>query len=230
MSSTPNPDLPRRNSSRLTRPSSPSASVHSRNGHDEEAHPATGTKTSSPPDPERTPTRTSPPQDARVLVERAAALARPPAAVAEDQELLSCVTFALGAERYAIDAAYVREVAYVKEFTPLPTVPPFIVGIFNLRGQIVSVLDPKRLLNLPPTGISDFYTVLVLRSPQMEFGLLADRVLGAADIRPRDLQPGLPALGPAHTQYLKGISPDRLILLDAAKLLEDSGLIIYDEV
>ncbi|HWH70847.1 MAG TPA: chemotaxis protein CheW [Candidatus Sulfotelmatobacter sp.] len=171
-----------------------------------------------------------PAEQARLLQARAQALARPADRQTDAEAPIEFVAFSLANERYGLEAAFLREVVAVKEITPLPTVPPFVAGIFNLRGQVISVIDLKHLLELPQHGLSDFHTVLVLHSARMEFGLLVDRVLGTCQVRPGELQPALPNLSGPGESFLKGITPDRLALLDGAQLLEHSRLRVYEEV
>ena len=64
----------------------------------------------------------------------------------------------------------------------------------------------------------------------MEFGILADVILGVLRVPLRNLQPTLPTLTGIREEYLKGITPGRLAILDAAKLLSDKKLIVHEEV
>lgn len=168
------------------------------------------------------------PEQQRILHERARVLAQPPEAVSTQADI-ELVAFLLAKERYGVESAHVREVVVVKELTPLPTTPPFVVGIFHLRGQIISVIDLKNFFGLPPAGPRDAHTILILQSPAMEFGVLIDGVLGVERV-PRDaLQPSLPTLTGVRQEYLKGLTPDRMAVLDGAKLLADRKLIVDEE-
>ena len=90
--------------------------------------------------------------------------------------------FSLAYERYALETAFVREVYPLKEFTPLPCTPPFVLGIISVRGQILAVIDLKRFFNLPEKGLSDLNKVIILRRGGLEVGLLADAVSGVQAI------------------------------------------------
>ncbi len=142
---------------------------------------------------------------------------------------IEAVTFLLAHETYAVETAYVSEVYPLREFTPLPGVPLFVLGIVNLRGRILSVVDLKKFFDLPERGLTDLNKVIVLRSAAMEFGILADAVPGVLSIAPGDLQPSLPTLTGIRGDYLKGITSERLILLDAGRLLADPAMIVYQE-
>jgi purine-binding chemotaxis protein CheW len=157
----------------------------------------------------------------RILKERAKKLAREPKADPREQERLDIVEFLLAYERYAIESAWVREVYPLKDITPLPGTPPFVLGIINVRGQIVSVVDLKKFFDLPAKGLTDLNKVMIVRDELMEFGLLADEVRGVRQILRQELQPSLPTLTGIRAEYLKGVTADRLVVLDIAKLLAD---------
>jgi purine-binding chemotaxis protein CheW len=171
-----------------------------------------------------------PAERAAILRRRAAEQARIPAADVAPGELLELLEFVLAGEHYALEFSYVREVCPLKELTPLPCVPPFVLGITNLRGQIVSVLDFKRFFDLPRVGLSDLNKVIVLADGGMEFGLLADAIVGLRQLPRSMLQPPLPTLSGIRADYLKGVTVERLIVLEAARLIHDDGLLVDQEV
>jgi purine-binding chemotaxis protein CheW len=161
------------------------------------------------------------------LRERAQALARPPVRETP-QASLDIVEFLLAHEQYGIASAYVREVSPLREYTPLPGTPPFVLGIINVRGQILSVLDLKKFFDLPDRGLTDRHKVIMLQSDHMEFGILADAILGVRAIPYSALQSSLPTLTGVRAEYLLGITPERMAILDAERLLSDDRLIVRD--
>ncbi|HWB58754.1 MAG TPA: chemotaxis protein CheW, partial [Chthoniobacteraceae bacterium] len=98
---------------------------------------------------------------------------------------------------------------------------PFIAGIINVRGQIVSVVDLKKFFDLPDKGLTDLNKVIILHDGRTEFGVLADSLHAVRHMPASALQPSLPTLTGVRTRYLKGITSERLVVLDAAKLLAD---------
>lgn len=163
-----------------------------------------------------------------ILAARAAALAaEPPPPAGADFEALA---FTLARERYALQTQWVREVYPLREFTPLPGTPAFVLGIVHLRGRIVSVLDLKRFFDLPTIGLSDLNKVIVLSDGEMEFGILADTVVGACRLLYDDLQPPLPTLTDIRAEYLLGITRQREVVLDGGKLLADPGIVVAADV
>jgi purine-binding chemotaxis protein CheW len=163
----------------------------------------------------------TPEEKKKILKERAKNLARERQADSRDQEYLDIVEFLLAYERYAIESSWVREVYPLKELTPLPGTPSFVLGIINVRGQIVSVVDLKKFFDLPAKGLTDLNKVIIISDGRMQFGLLADVVSGVRQIPLQEIQAPLPTLTGVRSEYLKGVTADRLVVLDVAKLLAD---------
>jgi purine-binding chemotaxis protein CheW len=170
-----------------------------------------------------------PEEQDRILQERARALSERPEEERHGANELEFVAFALGEERYGIESVYLREVLMFPTITPLPTSPLWVAGLINLRGQIVSVVDLKRLFGLPDGAAEKARPVLLLNGG-MEFGLVADAVLGIGQVSLGALQPSLGTLAGARNEYVKGITPERVALLDGAKLLSDPKLVVHEEV
>lgn len=167
--------------------------------------------------------------DKAVLRARAKALAREtePEAIAEH---LAVIEFLLAYERYAIESVAVREVVPLRDLTPLPCTPPFVLGIVNVRGQILPVLDLKRFFDLPQKGLTDLNKVIIVRSGEMELGFLADAVLGVRSLPLGDIQSSLAALTGIRAEYLRGVTPEGLIVLDVATILSDRRILVDEEV
>jgi purine-binding chemotaxis protein CheW len=157
---------------------------------------------------------------------RAAALETPDAVEAT----LSVIEFALADERYAFEMSFVTKVHPLEQLTALPGTPDFLAGVINVRGRIVAVMDLKRFFELPEKGITDLHRVIVVNYRDVELGILADNVTGTREISLARLQPPLPTLTGVRAGYLKGISDDRLIVLDAARMLTDPKIIIDERV
>lgn len=166
----------------------------------------------------------------RILHRRAAALARRHERPEEAEILIDIVEFALAQEFYAVESAFVREVQPLRGLTPVPCTPPFILGIVNIRGQILPVLDLKKFFELPERGISDLDKLLILSSGAMEIGVLADAILGVSSIPMSGLQSTLPTLSGIRADYLLGVTADRIAVLHTEKLLADQRIIVNEEV
>lgn len=164
----------------------------------------------------------------RVLRARAHTLARESQAEAAHEQL-DVIEFVLAHERYAVEAACVREVYPLRDLTPLPGTPPFIAGIINVRGQILSVVDLKKFFDLPPRGLPEVDKVIILHDGAMEFGLLVDALPGQRRVPVAQIQPPLPTLTGIRLEYLRGVTADRLIVLAAERLLADPNLIVRQD-
>lgn len=167
--------------------------------------------------------------DRVILKTRAKILAKEPQKVVPAQELLEIIAFSLCGEVYGIEAAFVREVYPLKDFTHLPGVPAFVLGIINVRGQILSVIDLKKFFGLPEKGLGQLNKVIILRDDFMEFGILADEIIGTNAILQASIQKSLPTLNGIGAAYLKGVTPQHFIILDARQILGDKTIIVHQE-
>ncbi|MDD5765408.1 MAG: chemotaxis protein CheW [Candidatus Marinimicrobia bacterium] len=172
----------------------------------------------------------SPEKMKKILKERAKALASEPAPKKVAADYIEIVEFILSDEKYGIESAFIREVCPLKDFTPLPGTPPFILGIINFRGQILSVTDLKKFFDLPEKGISDLNRLIIVYNDKMEFGILADAVIGVKKIALDEIQSTLPIFSDMRVQYLKGVTTERLIILDIDKILSDDKIFVHTEI
>lgn len=169
--------------------------------------------------------------DARqILKARAKALARPPESLKHTETAIEVIEFGLAQERYAIPTAAVREVYALKDLTPVPCTPAFVLGVINWRGQILPVIDIKKFFDLPERGITDLHKVIIVQHEKMELGILADLIVGVRTVPLNALQPSLPTLAGIREEYLKGVTAERLVVLDVAKILADPKIIVHEEV
>jgi purine-binding chemotaxis protein CheW len=165
----------------------------------------------------------------QILRARALRLAAAPA----DKRLTPTVEvleFLLAQETYAVESAFVREVHPLKDLTPLPGVPNYILGIVGIRGQIISIVDLKRFFDLPDRGLTDFNRLIVLESDEMEFGLLTDGIVGLRHIEPESIQSSPETLTGIRADFLRGVTANRCVVLDALRLLCDPRLRIHETV
>lgn len=164
-----------------------------------------------------------------ILRKRAHALAAVPG-TAQAADQLEVVEFSLSGERYAVPAADVTEALPFSHWTPLPCTPAFVVGLVNVRGRILHVIDLRAFFELPARGIMDLHHILVVRSGRIELGLLADLITGLRRVPLHHLQPSLPTLTGIRADFLRGVTADRLAVLDVARLLSDPRQVVQEEV
>jgi purine-binding chemotaxis protein CheW len=164
------------------------------------------------------------------LKNRAIAMAQEPEQKREISTITEIIGFILAAECYGIESAFVREVYSLKDYTPLPGLPPYIFGIINVRGQILPVIDLKKFFNLPEKGLGELNKVIILRNDQMEFGILADIVNGTQAIAVEDILVAPPTITGIGEEYLKGVTKESLIILNAERLLSDKSIVVNNEL
>ena len=143
---------------------------------------------------------------------------------------LEVVEFVLGPEHYGIESSHIREIHPLSEFTPLPCTPAFVLGLVNVRGQILSIINIKKLFDLPEKGLTDLNKVIIVHANHMELGILADAILGVRSVAVEDLQPDLPTLTGIRAEYLQGITKDSLVVLDVEKVLSDEKILVDELV
>lgn len=174
--------------------------------------------------------------------ERLARLPEPRAGDTSDNAAEIILIFSLGAERYAFPGEQVREVRPLGQITPLPGTPAFVAGLMNVRGRIVPVLDLCAFFDLASptrpgqkTDVDDVPMVLIIESPHGEVGLLTTgrpqvRAMEHSSADSVDLQ-ARPAALPVglRTEYVRGVTADLVVLLDAPGLLADPRLILKIE-
>jgi len=164
-----------------------------------------------------------------ILTARARELARPVGREGAGATL-EVLEFLLSFESYAIEISWVVEAYPLRDLTPLPGTPPFVLGIINVRGRILSLIDIRVFFDLPQKGLTNLNRVIILRSGEMEFGILADEIIGTRSIPLEELQPPLPTLTGIREEYLKGVTRERTALLDGEKLLGDRKIVVNDEI
>lgn len=172
----------------------------------------------------------TPEESRRVLALRAQALAMARSSDEPADAYLELVEFHLAGERYAIESRYVREVHPLECLTPVPCTPSHVLGIVNLRGEIVSVIDIRIFFDLPAKGLPDLSKLMVLESQDMRFGVLVDGVDRVSRVRSVDIQSALPLLTQVRETYLLGLTADRMAILDGGKLLSDRDIIVQEEI
>ncbi|HEU4326010.1 MAG TPA: chemotaxis protein CheW [Roseiflexaceae bacterium] len=162
------------------------------------------------------------PNTRTVLEERARLLARQEEAERHTvgEEVL---IFRLGEAGYSMPVQAVREVTQLRACTPLPVMPAHIVGLVNLRGRLLSVLDIRPLLGIPRTAPRPESGLLRVALGEVEVGLLIDEVV---EVRRDDggSAPALSALAGQSVAWVRGVDRQLNLLIDPALLLSDPRL------
>jgi len=150
---------------------------------------------------------------------RATQMARRRTERAADARTITVLVFSLGTETYGISITDLAEVLPTATCTPVPRAAAEIEGVINLRGELRSVIDLRRILSLPPAADASGSCILMLRNEGNEIGLRVGRVEKVQILRLDELV--FPEAGgvDGSSRYFKGLSPERIIVLDATTLL-----------
>ena len=136
---------------------------------------------------------------------------------------LQLVVFRLAREWYGVEITKVQEVMKVEKITYLPSSPEYIAGIINLRGNILSVTDLKRIFGLPHEELTEKTRIVAIEPGIVETGLLVDEISEAIEVPASKIEPPLSTIAPEMAEYLEGHCKvdDKLIaLLNVEKVLE----------
>lgn len=163
-----------------------------------------------------------------VLEARAAALARVPAEPPDATQTLELLTFRLAEEQYAIEVELVREVHRHPEIAPLPGTPPLVLGVTNLRGELLAVMDLEKLFGLAASGRRDAPWMVVLGRERAEFGVVCEEVQEVRSLRLDAVRPALDLVAGGSRDLVRGVTAAALIVLDGQRVLADERLYFDD--
>jgi purine-binding chemotaxis protein CheW len=141
-----------------------------------------------------------------------------------NDEVLQWVTFQLEEETYGINVMQVREVLRYTEIAPVPGAPSYVLGIINLRGNVVTVIDTRSRFGLMEGEITDNTRIIVIESERQVIGILVDSVAEVVYLRSSEIDT-TPSVGTDESaKFIQGVSNREgklLILVDLNKLLSD---------
>ncbi|MBF0620280.1 MAG: purine-binding chemotaxis protein CheW [Candidatus Omnitrophica bacterium] len=120
------------------------------------------------------------------------------------EDVVQLVVFRVSGEWYAVEMKSVREVVTFDRITFLPSSPEHVAGIFNLRGNILSVTDMKRIFGLSSSEITEKSRLVVIESGVCETGLLVDEVDEPVDVAVSKIVLPLATIAPERAEYLSG--------------------------
>jgi len=141
----------------------------------------------------------------------------------KDQEI-QWVTFRLDKEVYGIEVMQVQEVLRVTEITPVPGAPDYILGIINLRGNVVTVLDTRKRFGLPPKEIEDPSRIVIIETADQVVGMLVDSVAEVVYLRYSEIESSPNVGNEESSRFIQGVhsrNDSLLILVDVNKLLTE---------
>lgn len=135
-----------------------------------------------------------------------------------------CVTFRLDNEIYGINVMLIQEVLRVTEIAPVPGAPNYVIGIINLRGNVVTVIDTRMRFGLPPKEMDDATRIVIIEVENQTVGIVVDSVSEVVDVDASEIETA-PNVGNDETaRYIEGVvsrGDELLILVDLNKLLTE---------
>jgi purine-binding chemotaxis protein CheW len=166
--------------------------------------------------------RPSPDRIQEILQQRAQGLAQARGGARRVADAVEVVSFRVGNDSFAIATPFVRAVRPLGDWTPVPAGPDFLVGVFNLHGQVVALFDLSRLFGTarPSPETTNPSWLLVLGEERIEFGVVVGGALEVATLGTDELLPPPTVGGPV----LRGVTAAALQVLDGEALLHDARL------
>lgn len=142
----------------------------------------------------------------------------------QNNPVMQWVTFRLGDEKYGINVMQVQEVLRVAEIAPVPGAPSYVLGIINLRGNVVTVIDTRNRFGLMSKETDDNSRIVIIETESHIIGILVDSVAEVVELRSSDIETA-PNVGNEETsRYIQGVTSrdnELLILVDLNKFLSD---------
>ena len=140
----------------------------------------------------------------------------------EDDTVLQWVTFRLSNETYGINVMQVQEVLRFSDIAPVPGAPPYVLGIINLRGNVVTVIDTCQRFGLPPIEITDNTRIVIIETSHQVIGILVDAVAEVVYLKQSEIETTPNVGNEESAKFIQGVSHrdnELLILVDLNKLL-----------
>lgn len=143
---------------------------------------------------------------------------------AAEDEVLQWVTFKLENEIYGVNVMQVQEVLRYSEIAPVPGAPNYVIGIINLRGNVVTVIDTRIRFGLMPSEVSENSRIVIIEAEKQVIGILVDGVAEVVYLRSSEIDIA-PNVGTDESaKFIQGVSNregELLILVDLNKFLND---------
>jgi purine-binding chemotaxis protein CheW len=143
---------------------------------------------------------------------------------AQNDKVLQYVTFRLDEETYGIDAMQIQEVLRYTEIAPVPGAPDYVLGIINLRGNVVTVIDTRRRFGLVDAEITDASRIVVMESASQVMGMLVDSVAEVVYLKASEIETAPNVGNEESAKFIQGVcnkNGELIILVEFDKMLSD---------
>lgn len=141
-----------------------------------------------------------------------------------NEPMMQWVTFRLGKEVYGVNVMQVQEVLRYTDIAPVPGAPSYVLGIINLRGNVVTVIDTRQRFGLPAVEISDQTRIIIIDKDNAVTGILVDTVAEVVYLNPSEIESAPNVGGNDSSRFIHGVcqkNNELLILVELNKLLTE---------
>lgn len=165
----------------------------------------------------------------QLLDHRAEQLARPAQEPGDYENCLEVIRFSMSDEQFAIETHFVREVYEADEITPLPGAPEHLVGLTNLRGEVLAIMDLRPFFGIGDRDIRERPRVIVIGTNKNELGIVATAIDEVAMVEKDKVKASSgTAMGPSRG-LLHGVTQQAVMVINGGALLADERLFIGEK-
>lgn len=145
-------------------------------------------------------------------------------AQSSDDPMLQWVTFRLDDETYGINVMQVQEVLRYSEIAPVPGAPSYVLGIINLRGNVVTVIDTRQRFGLDSAEITDNTRIVIIEADKQVVGILVDSVAEVVYLRQSEIETAPNVGNDESAKFIQGVcnkNGELLILVELDKMMTE---------
>ncbi|MFV8571370.1 chemotaxis protein CheW [Marinobacter sp. SBS5] len=143
----------------------------------------------------------------------------------QEDQVLQYVTFHLDDETYGINVMQIQEVLRYTEIAPVPGAPDYVLGIINLRGNVVTVIDTRRRFGLMDADVTEATRIVVMESENQVMGVLVDSVAEVIYLKASEIETAPNVGNEESAKFIQGVcnkNGELIILVEFEKMLTDN--------
>lgn len=134
--------------------------------------------------------------------------------VDDNEDVIQLVGFVVGEEEFAVPILSIKEIIKPIDYTRIPKTPSYVLGVFNMRGSVLPLVDLKNKFGMPLTKFNDETRVIVLKNDKDEqVGFVIEELSEAIRIKEGDIEPAPEGSGRDNLIYGVGKKDERLITI-----------------
>lgn len=145
----------------------------------------------------------------------------------QSDQVLQWVTFQLEQETYGVDVMVVKEVLKFQDIAPVPGAPDYVLGIINIRGTVISVINTRRRFGLQDREVDDNTRIVIIEIGRHIIGILVDSVAEVVYLRRSQIESAPQVNKDESARFIQGVchrDDQLLILVELDKLLTEEEL------